>query len=138
MELKEFIREAIVDIAEGIREADDKLKSMGGLVNPGAHKAGKAEVTGSDRRGPVIGRKPEEFVAPRTTLKFDVAVSAASDTEEGAGASAKIWVFAASVDGKTVAKTESVSRLSFDVDVVFPHDKDQKDRAGLVQGVVSN
>lgn len=119
MELKEFIISAVTDISEAVAEADAKVKERGGLVNPGVYIG----TTGS----------PNMFVAPRTTLNFDVAVSAAQAGSGKAQASAKIWVIDASIGGGVDLKNESVSRLTFSVDVVLPHDKDQQARVGLVK-----
>jgi len=68
MDLKDFIVSAISDISSGVSEADEAIKSLGGLVNPGTHKA-----DGGD------------FVAPRTKLDFDIAVSASSSDENAGG-----------------------------------------------------
>lgn len=116
MDLKEFISSTIVDIAEAMKIADDALKPMGGMANPGSH---------SDNRA-------GGFVAPRTTLKFDVALSASKKGEGGTEVKAKIWVVEASIDGKGEVSSETVSRLSFSIDVVLPHDEEQKTRVGLV------
>lgn len=83
MDLKDFVVSAIEDIASAVKEADDRIKPMGGLANPGKHQKdpGKA------------------FVAPRTTLNFDIAVSATTSTGGGASAKAKILVVEASMGG---------------------------------------
>ncbi len=39
----------------------------------------------------------------------------------------------ASLEGEVEAKHESVSRLNFSIDVVLPHDKDQRSRVGMVR-----
>ncbi|WP_226688843.1 PBECR2 nuclease fold domain-containing protein [Ruegeria arenilitoris] len=45
----------------------------------------------------------------------------------------EIWVVDASLGGKAGTKNESVSRLTFSIDVVLPHDKDQRSRVGKVK-----
>ncbi|WP_372893760.1 hypothetical protein [Rhodosalinus sp.] len=117
MDLKDFISGSIADIAEAVKSADATLKEHGGMVNPGTHKDDMA------------GR----FVAPRTRLDFDVAITASKKGEGGAEAKAKIFVVEASLGGKGEMSSESVSRLSFSIDVVLPHDQKQKDRIGKVQ-----
>lgn len=119
MDLKDFVVSAISDIANAVKEADEKIRELGGLVNPGVHT------------------KPEggeiEFVAPRTTLEFDIAISAAKSGEASAEAKAKIWVVEASLGGKGEATNETVSRLTFSLDVVLPHDAKQSERVGKVK-----
>ena len=117
MDLKDFISGSIADIAAAVKTADDILKEYGGMVNPGAHADNLAG----------------GFVAPRTKLEFDVAITASKKGEGGAEVKAKIFVVEASLGGKGELSSERVSRLSFSLDVVLPHDVTQKDRVGLVQ-----
>lgn len=112
MELKEFIVSAISDIASAVSEADEILKPMGGLMNP----------------GDITTKMVETFDAPRTTLHFDIAVAAQSSTGVGAGVKAKIHVIEASVGGKGEVSETSTSRLTFSLDVVLPHDPNQEAR----------
>lgn len=116
MELKDFIKSAITDISQAVVQADDEIRELGGLVNPGTHT-----------------KQSSEFVAPRTTLDFDVAVSATGETSGDAGAKAKIFVVQASLGGKKTSKSEVISRLSFSLDVVLPHTRDQRERVGKVR-----
>ncbi|MCK5932975.1 MAG: hypothetical protein KAG89_12475 [Fulvimarina manganoxydans] len=127
MDLKEFIVSAITEIAEAVEEADSQIKSKGGLVNPGTHRQ---PVAGQTRPLP---ENEQTFVAPRTTLNFDVAVTADSSGQKDKGAKAKIWVVEASIDSKVHEQNKSVSRLTFSIDVVLPHDKKQNERAGSIR-----
>lgn len=117
MDLKDFISGSIADIAEAVKIADETLQKYGGMVNPGTHS--------SNMGG--------GFVAPRTKLEFDVAITASKKGEGGAEAKAKIFVVEASLGGKGEMSSENVSRLSFSIDVVLPHDVKQKERVGIVQ-----
>ena len=119
MELKDFIVSAISSVTDGVVEADEYIKDKGGMVNPGTHLHD--------------GRSNLDFVHPRTTLNFDVAVSATTTKEGGAEASAKIWVVEANIGGGIEQKSESISRLTFSIDVVLPSDKRQEDRVGKVK-----
>ncbi len=122
MDLKEFIVSAVTDIAEAVREADKTIEASGGLVNPGKHT--------------IVGRgdkRRSEFVAPRSTLKFDIAVSASNTSGKAGGGKAKIWVVEASIDGKKEIHNETVSRLTFSLDVVLPHDPEQRNRHYLIE-----
>lgn len=127
MDLKDFIVSAISDISGAITEADEIVKSAGGLVNPGGHDV---KVEGQGRQLPASA---ETFVAPRTTLNFDIAVSAESSKGGGASAKAKILVVEASLGGDAEARNSTVSRLTFSLDVVLPHDKNQAERLGKVK-----
>ncbi|MDP5362538.1 MAG: hypothetical protein NWP79_10395 [Paracoccaceae bacterium] len=119
MELKEFIVSAIGSIAEAVVESDAKIKRTGGLVNPGTLQS-----TGDGRN---------DFIRPRTTLNFDIAVSASIKGEATAGARAKIWVVEASIDGGKESANETISRLTSSLDVALPSDADQERRIGKLR-----
>ncbi len=115
MQLKDFITSAITDIADAIIEADEAIKEKGGLVNPGIDYA---DIGGS------------KYSAPSTKLDFDIAISAKNTGKASTGVRAKIFVVEASLGGEGTLVRENVSRLSFSVDVVFPHDPKQATRIG--------
>lgn len=119
MELKDFIVSAITSLTEGVVEADKLIKDKGGMVNPGTHQKD--------------GQVDTNFVHPRTTLNFDIAISASSTKNGEAEGSAKIWVVEAKLGGGVKSKNESVSRLTFSLDVVLPSDSTQGDRIGKVK-----
>ncbi|MEN9059984.1 hypothetical protein [Ponticoccus litoralis] len=121
MDLKEFIVDAISSISEAVKVSDAAISDLGGLVNPGGHIQG------------VTGTTSGRFVAPRTTLDFDIAVSASKEGSAGGSAKAKIFVVEASVGGDAKLRSETVSRLTFSIDVVLPHDPMQADRIGAVK-----
>lgn len=113
MELKEFITSAISDIADAVAESDVYLKELGGLVNPG--------IDGEKLGG-------STFDAPRTCLNFDIAVAAQSSGGASGGLKAKILVMEATVSGGKGTMESSSSRLTFSLEVVLPHDPNQKER----------
>ena len=119
MDLKDFVVSAIRDISQGVSEADSAIKEIGGLVNPGTHR--------SD------GNNSTDFVFPRTTLNFDIAVSATENSATAGGLKAKIVVVEASLGAEKKATNETVSRLTFSIDVVLPSDPKQELRLGLVK-----
>lgn len=127
MELKDFIVTAISDISSAVAEADEKIRDVGGLVNPGGYVR--------TRSAPSLIEN--SFVAPRTTLNFDIAVSASKEGGGTAEAKAKIWVVEASVGGEGKMRSETVSRLTFSLDVVLPHDPSQAARVGKVKTIGS-
>ena len=119
MELKDFIVSAITSLTDGVAEADDAIKSKGGMVNPGTHTHD--------------GKSNKDFVHPRTTLNFDIAISASSTKGGNTDVSAKIWVVEAKLGGGIENQNESVSRLTFSLDVVLPSDPSQDGRVGKVK-----
>lgn len=125
MDLKEFIETAIVQIAEGVTSADAKIADMGGLVNPGTYSKPVKDAHGRKIQDPL-------FQAPRTKLDFDIAVSASDTSSKGGDAKARIWVVEASVGGSKDNVRETVSRLSFSINVVLPSDPKMMARIGPI------
>ncbi|MEM1350962.1 MAG: trypco2 family protein [Pseudomonadota bacterium] len=119
MDLKDFVKQTIVDLCSAVSEADEAVKQMNGLVNPGRH------TPGNDHR--------EEFFSARTTIEFDVAVTASSGTSKTAEGGAKIWVLSAGIGAEVEEKDSVVSRIKFPIQVVLPSPKDQKTRVGKVE-----
>ncbi|MCP3972525.1 MAG: hypothetical protein GY717_19825 [Rhodobacteraceae bacterium] len=75
MDQKDFVQTAIVDLCTVGQEADEAVRELEGLVNPGTHV-----------------KSSGEFFSARTTLKFDVANTARKDTQTQADGSAKTLV----------------------------------------------
>lgn len=111
MELRQFVSDALVEIFEGVKDAKKKLSDEGG-INPApmGNAADYAGTTGFM----ACGRKIATFV------DFDVAVTAA----EGTGTKGGIGVFAGVVglgsQGQSSESNSKVSRIRFQVPVLFP------------------
>ena len=104
MEIDEFVRESMLQIFKGLREAQKAINDQGpgaGVVNP---------KWGEDK----------DFADYTSKVEFDIAVSASSQ-KSGSG-SAKLQVLSLEVGGGGEAKFEkgSVSRVAFSVTVAFP------------------
>lgn len=101
MELKDFIRVSLEQIAGGVHGAQTLVQGLGGYVNP-------------------IYSRTDEVLKRVQNVEFDVAivVSESSNTEGGA----KVTVFGSSIGGKVEDgnKAETSSRLKFTVPVQLP------------------
>lgn len=108
MELKEFIKTAIVNITEAVSDLQKDLDN-GTVINPTLLQGdyGKSIVINNEVR--VIER-----------LNFDVAVTASESSGLEGGAKAGISIFGAKVGAETNAKTENISRLTFSIPLVLP------------------
>ena len=95
MDLKSFVRSALIEMAEGVREANAHLKTLTGVSEKKAYwldSGGDAEESG---------------------VSFDVAVvSSSSETAEGKGGLAIAGV-GIGVKGESVTEAQSVSRIRF-------------------------
>jgi len=120
MDLKEFVREALVQVTSGVREAQDQVREKGGYVNPSvvSSASGQPEAThfGTLNSGQNV-----------LLMEFDVAVTATDSTEGGAGAKLAVAsVFSIQAGGKGTSGSESTSRIRFKVPFALPLDAESK------------
>lgn len=118
--LQDFIRETLVQITNGISEANKALAGTGARVNPkniaptsvaGAQFFGRLE-TGDYQHPPLVH-----------AIRFDVAVHASESSQKAGGLG--IVVAAVAIGGKTksdVAAT-SESRIQFEIPMLYPEAK---------------
>ncbi|MBU1138835.1 MAG: hypothetical protein KKA76_07655 [Proteobacteria bacterium] len=116
MDLKEFVSESIIEIIEGIIDAQSRISSEDAQVAPEMSKlylnsqAGGASLAlGKDKNNNLVH-----------TLEFDVAVTANEGTETKGGIGVVAGVFALGSQGKSESNNQSISRLKFRVPVSFP------------------
>jgi hypothetical protein len=114
MDLKSFVAETLVQIVEGVADAQKRIATLevGAAVNPGVVSEDARRKIGSPKR-----------------VQFDVAVTVSDESASrtGAGATAGfLSVVSARVDAKAEAsdtlKNEAVSRIQFSVDLSQPAD----------------
>ena len=111
MNLKEFVSEALVQITEGVKSAQDRCKEMGGLINPMLSVKTCNET--------YYRHNYSDY--PATQVNFKVGLTASDNNGNKAG----IGVFLGKVSlGKESSKeteTQSVTSVEFSVTVVFPY-----------------
>ena len=118
MNLKDFISESIVEIVEGLVDAQSRIESEDAKVVPNINKVFTQSQTGGtnlaigwDNQGNLIH-----------SIEFDIAVTANEGTETKGGVVAGI--FALGSQGKSQESNQSISRLKFRVPISFPrHEK---------------
>jgi len=112
MSLREFVKESLVEIVQGVKEAQEETKETGALVNPRVLATGTAYtyIRGDGPHGGLVV----------TQMEFDVALKLA----EGTGGKAAIGVVAGILgiggEVKSEETTSHVSRLKFSVPVLLP------------------
>jgi len=105
LELSDFITSALVDIVQGIANAQEKIQELGGAINPNKYNVG------------TDGVKTDTY-----TVSFDIAVFAEASSSKDAGGRVKVmgWV-EASIDGnESSTRNQRESRIKFEVPVKFP------------------
>lgn len=122
MELKEFIKQSIIQITEAIVESNEVLKDKGAIVNPGRIQvnSGNSQSYGRESNDPIHSRR----IAHK--IEFNVAVTV-SDEQQG-GARAKISVMSLNVgaEGKVSYANISESRINFMVPILYPEGNNEK------------
>jgi len=118
MDLKEFVKESIVQIAKGIEGANEELMNSSAMVNPVniAANSGSAQVYARTKTpsGQSLGSRVVEKV------QFDVAVVAETGEEGSVGAKLSIASIGIGAKGKTESTNKSESRIKFSIPVVYP------------------
>ena len=111
MELKQFVTETLVQITEGIEDAQKQLKERGSeaIVNTNVTTTDKGQLVTGGRRRPV------EFV------EFDVAILAYEGTQTRAGIGLTVASLLNLDAGGKSSKTEGrESRIKFKVPMSYP------------------
>ncbi|MCJ8286612.1 trypco2 family protein [Halomonas sp.] len=118
MELKDFIRETLVQVAQGIEEASSELQDSTALVNPrnvsiNTSENGRHYGVFSEDKAPSPIRYVEE-------IAFDVAVHATEGTEASAKAGISVGSVGIGGKGSSSETKSSASRIQFRVPMVMP------------------
>ena len=105
MELKTFVSESLTQIIDGIKDAQEKTRGSGGIINP---------------KIPVILNAYAIYEKMTKQIDFDVAVTVQeeSDIKSGAGVAIGPVVIGTRIDDKS--SEGRLSRIKFTVPVVYP------------------
>jgi len=119
MDLKEFITESLVQISEGIIDANIRLKDTSAIANPHGVQA-------NSNNAKAYGRIHENYIekGPLVQLiEFDVALHA--ETGKQSGGRLKLAIASIGVDGskQSSKSSSSESRVKFAIPMVFPQEK---------------
>jgi len=117
MDLKDFVKNSLHQIAEGIIEASTALSGTDAIVNP-------SDITVFTDNSQAYGRTS---IVPKQSnsrvvekVDFDVAVTVHEGKAKDAGLKVSIMSVGIGAGGKTEAKSGSESRIRFAVPMVFP------------------
>ncbi|MDO4163987.1 MAG: hypothetical protein Q4D56_06330 [Bacteroides sp.] len=128
--MKDFIKTAITDIVDAVREAQDAVKDVATVV-PFVKDANSV---------PHI--KTAEGFANVSNVDFDIAVTTETNESADNGVKAGIQVagllnFGAGVKDAASEKHQNVSRIKFSVPVILPHSAVPDELATTVVGGIS-
>ncbi|WP_448568904.1 hypothetical protein [Thalassotalea ganghwensis] len=113
MDLKDFVAESLIQIAQGVSESQLAVKNLGGLVNPAirVHKQGDSHVSSLPNGQNIY------------IVDFNVAISVAENTGTEADGKLKVASVLSIGGGVKSSETNStLSKVSFKVPLALPVD----------------
>jgi len=110
MDLRHFIKETLVQIAQGIEDAGTALESSSAIVNP-RNVSGSTGTSDAKVYGYLIEEKENRMRQAVQSIHFDVAVSVAQGTETKGGIGLMVGAVALGSQGKSDASNTSQSRI---------------------------
>jgi hypothetical protein len=111
MELKEFVKNTLVQITEGVKEAQDECIKSGGLINPML----ETPISNSDR----FEIKGKYY--PTSKVNFSVGLTE-SDTDGGKrGIGVFLGKLSVGMENTKEVEAQSVTNIEFSVTVVLPY-----------------
>lgn len=113
MDLKEFVSETLVSIVTGIKDAQEKTKTLGASVNPGGLMR-KSEAVSNNT---TWDNRNNNFSQPVT---FDIAITAEDSATGGAKVKVLSGLLGGDIGGEKGSKNVLASRIQFTVPVLFP------------------
>jgi hypothetical protein len=109
MDLKEFISETLVQITQGVQDAQEKIKDTGCLINPnGLHK-------GDNVKGGFDG-----VYRSIQKVKMSVAVNVVENSETKAGLGVVSSIIKAGISSKDGESNTVSNRIEFDIPISLP------------------
>ena len=118
MQLKTFVAQTLVEVMQGVKDAQAQAKELGGYINIGQYTLQNGSL-------------------PIQAIEFDVAVTVTSGKETSGGIGVYVPALALGSKGKSESNHESVSRIKFTVPVVLPPPMDKMPKSQPVQ-VIQN
>lgn len=116
MELKEFIKQSIIQVTEAIIESNEELKDKNAIVNPAGVQvnSGNSQAYGRESLEP----KHQSRIVQK--LDFDVAVIVQDEQSAGAGAKISVMSLKLGAEGGVNYSNKLESRIKFAVPIMYP------------------
>jgi len=120
MELKDFIKESLVQINLAIEESNEELKDSTAVVNPSGIQI-------NSESSQAYGRESDKEIHQNTKVvhkvDFDVSVYAQDDKTTSGRAKISIASIGIGVGAEEKNSNKSESRLKFSIPVIYPEGK---------------
>lgn len=118
MELKEFISSTLVEIAEGVKEAQKRYEELGGVVNPSNISIDKGLCSPGGNAHGFIDRNYN-----LSNIEFEVTLAENIDSENKAGIGVLLSQIGIGASTKEQHLSASMNKVRFNVQVKFPTTK---------------
>jgi len=115
VQLEEFVQNAIEQIMRAVAKAGKEVRAIDGEINPRPQGEGKELVQAGIVRAFGGGGGSLSFI------EFDIAVTATKEEGRESGVGVLFAAIGAGMKEKRQAGDETVSRISFKIPVMFPH-----------------
>lgn len=118
MDLREFVKEALVEIATAVSEAGAELEASGAIVNP---KDAATAAAGHSIYGYMLKESEKgDYRRPVHLIEFDVSVTASDKTGTKGGIGVVVAGIGLGSQGQSEAANSVYSRLQFKVPIALP------------------
>jgi hypothetical protein len=119
--LQEFVTQALIQIAAGVRESDKELQASGAVVSPRY-----VTVVGQDKSN-IYGYIGDQTNSRRAVhfVEFDVAVTAIEGKGSKGGLGIVVGFMSLGSQGSSEESNTSVSRIKFKVPIALPNSVDE-------------
>lgn len=114
MDLKDFVKQTLVQITAGVKDAQGEVRTLGGIVNPATRNA----TDGGGAYFSTIDEIHHVFL-----VDFDVAVTVTENSATDAGAKINVAVLKLGAGGESSNSSAATNRLTFKVPLALPLDE---------------
>ena len=119
MNLQEFIAESLLQIINGVKEAQTGSADTGAHINPAGLIMPQEKISAPYH--------PNEDTYS-SYIEFDVAITVTEGAERKGGIGVAAGIFAIGGQGKTETQSGTISRIKFSVPVMLPSGKNLRPR----------
>src|SRR5262245_23531827 len=107
VQLKDFVKSTLIQIAQGVAEAQEEAAGLGAFVNP-------------IRLAGTSGRWDRDTANVASTVEFDVAVQATEGTSTKSGIGVAVASLVLGTQVRADESAAATSRIKFSVDILLP------------------
>ncbi|CAM3607657.1 hypothetical protein [Shewanella pealeana] len=120
MQLDEYIKETLVQIAKGVKDASEEVETLGGIVNPASVDTEYQACNGSHISSQKFKIRPD-----KQTIKFDIALQVKESSGVDTSAKAKLAVLSIGGGAKSHDESHTAHRVQFEIPVDLPTKLDE-------------